>query len=60
MNFKAQPENTIIDIKNPMYMFKGRLDTNKQRITELEDRSEEIISKEVQRSKGQKIKYEKG
>lgn len=41
-------------------MFKGRLDTNKQRITELEDRSEDIISKEIQRSKGQKIKYEKG
>lgn len=35
-------------------MFKGRLDKDKEIISELKDRSEDIISKEVQRSKGQK------
>lgn len=41
-----------------MYIFNDRLDTEKERISELEDIQEEIISKEVQRSKDQK-KYEK-
>lgn len=37
-----------------MHIFKDRLDRVKERISELEDRSGEIISKEVQRSKVQK------
>lgn len=41
------PENTVSEVKNPMYVFKGIFDTDKKRINELEDRSGEIISKEV-------------
>lgn len=37
-----------------MCMFKGRSDKDKEIISDLEDRSEDVISKEVQRSKGQK------
>lgn len=35
-------------------MFKGRLDKDEEIISEFEDTSEDIISKEVQRSKAQK------
>lgn len=52
--YKVLSKSIVIEIKNPICMFKGRLDKDEEIISEFEDTSEDIISKEVQRSKGQK------
>ena len=49
-------ENTVIDIKNSIYKFKYRLDTTKERISELEEKKVENIFTETWREiKGRKI-----
>lgn len=43
--------NEVLEKKNPIGLFKSRLDTAEVRISELEDSTEKIMQNVVQRSK---------